>query len=584
MASFHVKPSRPVCRAPSLQKAGSSDSLAIASPRDGDSQRGSHEGSVMQEDSLGAEGIFKEHEVPEAFEPGPAGQLRAVPLGVAMHMVGRVFGNSGSFRRNVSLETWYAQSVPVEHVDVFVSHAWRESRLLKFLSLALHFRLNAATLSSQAAALLLLAIQMTQLLPFPVFDERADSNGPDLRCGLACSCVPPVVFVSVLFLGTTGCNTMMFIDRCCIYWTDHEHKKFSASTTSLSLRRSRQMLLLWSSDYLKRLWCVYEATVFLQFRSAEGLCFIPVHRAAALLTIFTLQVLRAVLASSYSLWKEDFIGEKPRIRRLIILADSLVYLTCYAYFIVDIRHTRQRQPQLSTFSAHGALCSVEGDRALIHKSIADSHSAAALLSGGPPPFDTSSSIDIFDEDARARLGQALERAAGAHALLPYSLAVFVAQPVAWTLLDRVAFAPLDQSLRLLLLAAVRAFAYVPLWLRLWQLGASFAAGFESRSVPWAVPATAASAAAVALDALLSRALGSFFVRATSAAAVCAAAVAFACVATAVFVPRKHCEREVRISTPQGGSPGYSVLSSSTAPTPSPFSREPAEEAGFGEPF
>ncbi|KAF4750050.1 hypothetical protein FOZ63_013907, partial [Perkinsus olseni] len=59
-------------------------------------------------------------------------------------------------------------------------------------------------------------------------------------------------------------STMVFLDKCCIPQDDPIAKSYGISKLGHYLRVSNKLLILWSPDYLDRLWCAYELAVFLQ--------------------------------------------------------------------------------------------------------------------------------------------------------------------------------------------------------------------------------------------------------------------------------------------------------------------------------
>ncbi|KAF4729173.1 hypothetical protein FOZ62_014936, partial [Perkinsus olseni] len=56
-------------------------------------------------------------------------------------------------------------------------------------------------------------------------------------------------------------------------------KAYGISRLADYLRVSNKLLILWSPDYLERLWCVYELAVFLRFHKKEEYCHTSLDRA-----------------------------------------------------------------------------------------------------------------------------------------------------------------------------------------------------------------------------------------------------------------------------------------------------------------
>ena len=68
-------------------------------------------------------------------------QFRGLEVGDLLHGGARLFANGGEAAR-VDPAGTYALSRPVERLDYFVSHAWRSSRIAKWLSLLCYFNLS----------------------------------------------------------------------------------------------------------------------------------------------------------------------------------------------------------------------------------------------------------------------------------------------------------------------------------------------------------------------------------------------------------------------------------------------------------
>ena len=62
-------------------------------------------------------------------------------------------------------EATYNLSQPCENIDVFLSHSWRDSGLLKYLAICLHFNGMMALLCSSAASVIVCVLQRVYGLP-----------------------------------------------------------------------------------------------------------------------------------------------------------------------------------------------------------------------------------------------------------------------------------------------------------------------------------------------------------------------------------------------------------------------------------
>ena len=85
--------------------------------------------------------------------------VRAVPCRILLRRAGRVFAsNEGSAAD-------YALSVDTHTIGYFISHSWRASRVAKFSTLWIFFRLPAALLGGSCSAALAFALKLTHVLP-----------------------------------------------------------------------------------------------------------------------------------------------------------------------------------------------------------------------------------------------------------------------------------------------------------------------------------------------------------------------------------------------------------------------------------
>ena len=80
----------------------------------------------------------------------------------------RVVSQAGAVLRSGSggSEATFELSQPCEEIDIFLSHSWRDSGLLKYLALCLHFNSAMAMATALATAMALATIPL-RLPPIP---------------------------------------------------------------------------------------------------------------------------------------------------------------------------------------------------------------------------------------------------------------------------------------------------------------------------------------------------------------------------------------------------------------------------------
>ena len=229
--------------------------------------------------------------------------LRAVISPRVVSQAGQVLrsGSGGS-------EAPFNLSEPVEEIDIFLSHSWRDSGLLKYLALCLHFNVGmamaAALLSGLATYFLLLDGKIT-LLPFtPFMNVFNDFNEAMAAAGFhptydkkvwpwmdptykpiyapSCQLVATSVFVIVLLLGHhLRAPVTMFLDKVCIHQSDPAKKAAGIQAIDQFLVRSKKMLICYNDDYFERLWCCFELAA--RASSGSQIEMLPLWRAPVVL-------------------------------------------------------------------------------------------------------------------------------------------------------------------------------------------------------------------------------------------------------------------------------------------------------------
>ena len=180
-------------------------------------------------------------------------------------------------------QSLYDLSQDVEEIDAFVSHSWRDPRLVKFLSLAIHFRGWNAMIWALVPAALAFAIQhylaMTGQLEGIVLDP--DSN---LKMSGIGHVVWGVSFVYMLFAGapTPWRRPYCFLDRLCIHQTDATLKRRGIDSLGGFLAHSKRMVVVYSSSYITRLWCVFELAAKVRTHGVGAIDLMPTAACTAI--------------------------------------------------------------------------------------------------------------------------------------------------------------------------------------------------------------------------------------------------------------------------------------------------------------
>ncbi|KAF4676918.1 hypothetical protein FOL47_004397 [Perkinsus chesapeaki] len=165
-------------------------------------------------------------------------------------------------------------------------------------------------------------------------------------------------------------NETVFLDKCCILQTDRNAKLQGISRLSDYLRASDKLVVFWSPDYLKRLWCVYELAKFLETHEMKDVIIINLEHVKFCVWmmlgegvgIIILEVLRIYLLEN----KMDTL--LPHV--LLWYFVSLFVGGRSAYYMdttLTFRHIAR------TFKTSNAKCSDAADEPLLHDIIEDAY-------------------------------------------------------------------------------------------------------------------------------------------------------------------------------------------------------------------
>ncbi|KAF4718228.1 hypothetical protein FOZ62_012934, partial [Perkinsus olseni] len=104
---------------------------------------------------------------------------------------------------------------------------------------------------------------------------------------------------------------MVFLDICCIPQKDPVAKLYGISKLAEYLRVSDKLLILWSPDYLDRLWCVYELAVFLRTHDEKDVVLVNLNHIKLCVSLMLLQffsILTLCLQLYYKSTQNVYIG------------------------------------------------------------------------------------------------------------------------------------------------------------------------------------------------------------------------------------------------------------------------------------
>ncbi|CAE7692133.1 unnamed protein product [Symbiodinium sp. CCMP2456] len=181
-----------------------------------------------------------------------AQRLRGVPLHWALQL--RHWANvEGQVSQATNAKNYSDLSRPVKALDSFVSHDWASSGFLKVLSLLIIYNSRAAFCTSLVVSILVGVLRGFGRLPnehwtvvfgffsfFVVFGFWPQLLRPFRR------------------------PTMVFVDKLCIAQHDAGLKRDGIMGMPAFLLNSNDLIILFTSNYCKRLWCCFEMGTFLK--------------------------------------------------------------------------------------------------------------------------------------------------------------------------------------------------------------------------------------------------------------------------------------------------------------------------------
>eukprot|EP00930_Biecheleria_cincta_P072220 TRINITY_DN59654_c0_g1_i1.p1 TRINITY_DN59654_c0_g1~~TRINITY_DN59654_c0_g1_i1.p1 ORF type:complete len:558 (+),score=68.58 TRINITY_DN59654_c0_g1_i1:163-1836(+) len=206
--------------------------------------------------------------------------LRACTLRSVVSRFGELLEPSGTIAVSggkASTEDTYVHSSMVKRIECFMSHSWRDSATLKWLTLLwfenYYIALLIASLCTVLAAIpTLISPEYGLANPIKAGPWHHLYNGPS-------SLVFSSVFLLAVFFvhSLRAKSTTLFLDKVCIHQTDPELKSAGIRSLGAFLKHSDRMLVLFSEDYFNRLWCNYEISLYLLLKGPMSVQVVPLE-------------------------------------------------------------------------------------------------------------------------------------------------------------------------------------------------------------------------------------------------------------------------------------------------------------------
>jgi len=278
--------------------------------------------------------------------------LRATNFSHVVVNFGRLLEPTGTIAfsgGSMAAEDTYALSHPVEELDFFLSHSWRDPPKLKWLSLLVHGNLTRSVLISNMTAALSsgFCIAFPSLYPLRGVPMDAVDLTVRYRYGPACMVFNVTLIVCLLFGHKVNVNNpTLFLDKVCIHQTNSELKSMGIKSLGGFLKHSKRMLVLWGDDYFDRLWCCYELAVYVLIQGTSHVSIMPVDYAAVMSAVVLNNLLLGVSnvladAGSMFVFGDRFHMYVGRHCRPWILQSEMVSGSAEAKgYVQALRHSR----------------------------------------------------------------------------------------------------------------------------------------------------------------------------------------------------------------------------------------------------
>eukprot|EP00929_Paragymnodinium_shiwhaense_P078249 TRINITY_DN40524_c0_g1_i1.p1 TRINITY_DN40524_c0_g1~~TRINITY_DN40524_c0_g1_i1.p1 ORF type:complete len:562 (+),score=55.16 TRINITY_DN40524_c0_g1_i1:181-1866(+) len=297
----------------------------------------------------------------------------------------------------------YDMSHPVVQIDAFISHNWSVPALTKFFALTLHFNTLFATAFTLCVAVMISLATAWGLLPIVDFGGAPEGH----RTGFVSTVICPLVFMIMLcckheffrYLRIPG--ESVFLDKVCIHQTDLELKKRGIQSLSAYIVRSSSIVIVYTNEYLRRLWTVYELATFLILFPNKPVVLLPTDLSALILmATFALSVQCLLSFVTFS----EQVGI---VARLASHCFPAVVAACYLRS--QARHLDEMQRVVDTFTVAKTCCACEDDRPLVESNIVSFLKHCNMVSLESIDEHV---LERFDEHVQSTFGGAIRKALG----------------------------------------------------------------------------------------------------------------------------------------------------------------------------
>ncbi|CAJ1405677.1 unnamed protein product [Effrenium voratum] len=199
---------------------------------------------------------------------------------------------------------WHLSS-PVKKYDLFLSHTWQSSGTQKYLALLLQFACPLVFGAWAVAAALAFGLGVMDMLPSPfqakyLFANSGVSEPVPLGCWILLSnLVSLCTFFAWPYLPQPT-SKRCFLDAVSINQVDQQLMQRGVYGIGGFLSISQELRILWTPQYLSRLWCVFEIAMYRKANPSGKITLAPVYVEVVALCLWLTMVL--LMFVQWSTW------------------------------------------------------------------------------------------------------------------------------------------------------------------------------------------------------------------------------------------------------------------------------------------
>mmetsp|Transcript_8474 Transcript_8474/g.20069 ORF Transcript_8474/g.20069 Transcript_8474/m.20069 type:complete len:555 (+) Transcript_8474:88-1752(+) len=272
----------------------------------------------------------------------------------------------------------------VERVDVFVSHSWKGSNILKALAMCHYLNLWIAVALSTGVWIATACFQVVQAGGIEAVANHCDFAALHVKL-VYC---PLGVFFLVYFLGHHWSDRTYWLDMLCVCQDFPQLKERTLEVLPAFVMNSSEMLVLWDESYFQRLWCNFELAVFARSSwNPQAVSFVPTWLpvwtlSSVVMDLFAVACVPYGVALALEVQQAVArqFGRDSGITQFMVIFAAWVcplsgyLLTAIPVTILNLQKIRQHRNMLADmadFNIKSAQCSLESDREVIEAQVSD---------------------------------------------------------------------------------------------------------------------------------------------------------------------------------------------------------------------